>query len=218
MSDGRLLADGTVLRYTLRERLLHLLVGLTYVYLLLTGLAFYSPHLYWLAVVLGGGPTARVWHPLVGVVFLIGLAWMYVIWHRDMRMTEIDRLWMKSLRSYVRNEDENLPPAGRFNPGQKQFFWVMFWSSILLFLSGLVLWFIEYVPWNWRILRYAAVLVHTGAALVTIGGFIIHIYMGVAVVSGGFTSIIRGKVSKAWAKMHHPLWFDEITTETSLKK
>ena len=218
MSDGRLFADGTVLRYTIRERLLHWLVGLTYVYLLLTGLAFYSPHLYWLAVMLGGGPTVRVWHPLVGVVFFIGLLWMYIVWRKDMRMTEVDRLWMKSFRSYVRNEDENLPPVGRFNPGQKQFFWVMFWSSILLFLSGLLLWFTEYIPWNWRTLRYAAVLVHTSAALVTIGGFIIHIYMGTAVVSDGFTSIIRGKVSKTWAKMHHPLWFDEITTETSPKK
>jgi formate dehydrogenase subunit gamma len=218
LSDGRLLADGTVLRYTLRERLLHWLVGLTYVYLLLTGLAFYSPHLYWLAVMLGGGPTVRVWHPLVGVIFFIALLWMFIAWRKDMRMTEVDRLWMKSIRSYVRNEDENLPPTGRFNPGQKQFFWVMFWSSILLFLSGLVLWFTEYIPWNWRTLRHAAVLVHTSAALVTIGGFIIHIYMGTAVVPGGFTSITRGKVSKAWAKMHHPLWFDKITTGTSPKK
>lgn len=218
MSDGRLLAAGTVLRYTLHERLLHWVVGLTYVYLLLTGLAFYSPHLYWLAVMLGGGPTVRVWHPLVGIIFFTGLVWMYVVWRKDMRMTEVDRLWMKSIRSYVRNEDENLPPAGRFNPGQKQFFWVMFWSTILLFLSGLVLWFTEYIPWNWRILRHAAVLVHVSAALVTIGGFIIHIYMGTAVVPGGFTAITRGKVSKAWAKMHHPLWFDKITTGTSPKK
>jgi len=218
LSDGRLLADGTVLRYTLRERLLHLLVGLTYVYLLLTGLAFYSPHLYWLAIVLGGGPTARVWHPLVGVIFFFGLSWMYVMWRRDMRMTETDRLWMKSFGSYIRNEDENLPGAGRFNPGQKQFFWVMLCCTILLLLSGLLLWFTEYIPWNWRILRFAAVLLHTGAALVTVGGFIIHIYMGTAVVPGGFASITRGKVSKAWAKMHHPLWFDEITTETSPKK
>ena len=45
------------------------------------------------------------------------------------------------------------------------------------------------------------------AALVTIGAFIIHVYMGTAVVRGGFTSIIRGEVSPAWAKTHHRLWY-----------
>ena len=58
-----------ILRYTLAERLVHWIAGLTYVYQLLTGLAFYSPHLYWLAAVLGGGPTSRYWHPWIGLLF-----------------------------------------------------------------------------------------------------------------------------------------------------
>ena len=35
--------------------------------------------------------------------------------------------------------------------------------------------------------------------------------MGTAVVRGGFTSIIRGEVSPAWAKLHHRLWYDRVT-------
>ena len=50
----------------------------------------------------------------------------------------------------------------------------------------------------------AAILLHVAAALVTIGAFIIHVYMGTAVVRGGFTSIIRGEVSAAWAKTASP--------------
>lgn len=218
MSGNRVLPNERILRYTVSERIIHWVAGLTYVYLLLTGLAFYSPHLYWIAVVLGGGQTSRVWHPLAGVIFMVPLLWMYAMWRRDMRMTDGDRAWAKSLRHYARNEDENLPPVGRFNAGQKQFFWVMFFSSVLLLLSGLILWFTEYIPWHLRILRYTAVLVHVSAALVTIGGFIIHVYMGTAVVRGGFTSIIRGEVTKTWARMHHALWLDEITGEAGLKK
>jgi cytochrome b subunit of formate dehydrogenase len=37
--------------------------------------------------------------------------------------------------------------------------------------------------------------------------------MGTAMVRGGFTSIIRGEVSPAWAKAHHRLWYDEVTRE-----
>ena len=41
---------------------------------------------------------------------------------------------------------------------------------------------------------------------VTIGGFIVHIYMGVAVVPGGLSAILHGDVSEEWARQHHPLW------------
>jgi formate dehydrogenase subunit gamma len=50
-----------------------------------------------------------------------------------------------------------------------------------------------------------------GAALLTIGAFIIHVYMGTAMVRGGFTSIIRGEVSPEWAKTHHRLWYEQVT-------
>src|SRR5205807_1600322 len=97
------------------------------------------------------------------------------------------------------------------NLGQKYFFWAMLWASIVLFLSGAVLWFPEAIPWSLRGLRFAAVLLHVSAALITIGLFIIHVYMGTAVVRGGFTSIIRGEVSPAWARTHHRLWFHKVT-------
>ena len=42
--------------------------------------------------------------------------------------------------------------------------------------------------------------VHVAAALVTIGLFIIHLYMGLAVVPGSLTAIVRGEVTPQWAK------------------
>jgi formate dehydrogenase subunit gamma len=200
-----------ILRYSLTERVIHWIAGLTYVYLLLTGLAFYSPHLYWIATLLGGAPTSRYWHPLAGLVFSGTLFSMLRIWLGDMRISEPDLAWQKVIDRYIRNEDENLPPIGRFNIGQKYFFWVMLWAGIVLLVSGAVLWFPEKIPWSLRLLRYAAVLLHVSAALVSIGAFIIHVYMGTAMVRGGFTSIIRGEVSPEWAKMHHRLWYERVT-------
>lgn len=199
-----------ILRYTLIERVMHWLAALSYIYVLLTGLAFYSPHLYWLATILGGAPTSRFWHPWLGVGFALTIVWMLRAWRADMRITAVDRKWGKAIEHYIRNEDEDLPPIDRFNLGQKQFFWAMLYAALGLLLSGLVLWFPEKIPWSLRGLRFAAILLHVASALVTIGLFIIHVYMGTAVVRGGFTSIIRGEVSPAWARTHHRLWYERI--------
>ena len=94
----------------------------------------------------------------------------------------------------------------------------MFYGVILLVLSGLVLWFTESIPWSLRWLRYLAIAVHIIVALATIGGFIIHVYMGTAMVRGGFNSIIRGEVPAAWAKMHHRLWYNQVAGESPIKK
>jgi len=162
-------------------------------------------------MLLGGAPTSRFWHPWVALVFTAAIVWMLRAWRNDMRITAADRRWGQDVEHYIKNEDENLPPIDRFNLGQKYFFWVMLGAALVLLVSGAVLWFPELIPWSWRGLRYAAILLHVAAALVTTGAFIIHVYMGTAVVRGGFTSIIRGEVSPAWAKTHHRLWYNRVT-------
>ena len=204
-------AGERILRYTLVERVHHWMGALFYVYCLITGLAFWSPYMYWLAALVGGGPTARFWHPWLGVAFAFSMFWMYKMWRGDMATTEADLRWRKAVNHYIENDDQNLPPEGRFNYGQKIFFWLMFYGVILLVISGIGLWFVESIPWSLRWLRYLAVTVHVSAAMATIGGFIIHVYMGTAMIRGGFTSIIRGEVSVAWARTHHRLWYEQVT-------
>jgi len=200
-----------ILRYTLIERAIHWITAFTYTYVLLTGLAFYSPHLYWIASVLGGAPTSRFWHPVVALLFLAGIVWMLQAWREDMNITAVDRTWGQAMNRYIGNDDASLPPAERFNLGQKYFFWVMLWAGLLLLVSGLVLWFPEWIPLDFRGILPSAILLHVISALVTIGAFIVHVYMGTAMVRGGFTSIIRGEVSPAWARMHHRLWYERVT-------
>ena len=226
MSEQRILPGGRVLRYTLRERILHWLAGLSYIYLLLSGLAFWTPWMWWLAIFLGGGPVAREVHPWMGLIFTFAVVYMYVMWSPDMRITDQDREWRNFIGEYVRNEEEQerdphkairtyqqFAPVGRFNYGQKYLFWVMFWGGIALFVTGMILWFSEYIPWSLRFLRLMSVILHPIAFLVTLAGFIVHVYMGTAVVRGGFTSVIRGEVSVPWARFHHRLWLEKVEAE-----
>jgi formate dehydrogenase subunit gamma len=147
-----------------------------------------------------------------------------------MYITKQDRDWRGMIGRYVRNEEEELEPVkairglqpwapvDRFNYGQKYLFWVMFWGGLALFVTGMILWFSEYIPWSLRFLRLLSVILHPIAFLVTLGGFIIHVYMGTAVVRGGFTSVIRGEVSEPWARFHHRLWLEKITGTAGVKK
>lgn len=197
-------------RYGLTERLVHAVAGLSYVYLLLTGLAFWTPALFWLAAMLGGGFLSRMLHPWVGLLFTAAVFSMLAAWRRDMRTTAEDRQWRQAIGRYIRNEDSLVPGAGRFNYGQKAFFWLMVWAGLALVLSGVVMWFVDSIPPELHVVRTVATLTHAVAALATIGGFIVHVYMGVAVVPGGLDAIVHGEVSEEWARHHHPLWFAEM--------
>lgn len=199
-----------VLRYTFKERLNHWVAAASYLFLLGTGLAIWSPWLFWLAAIFGGGQLTRMLHPWVGLIFVISVFYMYEMWARQMKLQSVDREWWNSLHYYITNQDDKMPPAGRYNAGQKMLFWTFFYASIVLLLTGLVLWFTDSLPWSLRWLRYAAVLLHPAAALLTIGNFMIHIYMGVFAERGAFGSVIRGDVSMAFAKRYHPGWYDEI--------
>jgi formate dehydrogenase subunit gamma len=218
MSTSPILPNGQVLRYSFRERLVHWLAAVSYIYLMLTGLAFWSPWLFWIAVLFGGPTISRELHPWVGLIFVVATLMMYEMWGRQMRVTELDKEFWRAVPHYVRNEDELVPSADRFNAGQKMLFWGFFWCGILLLLSGLILWFPHLVPWNLRYLRYFAVIVHPSAALLTIGLFIIHVYMGTAMERGAFGSVIRGEVSAGWAKRYHRIWYEHLLRDAAARK
>jgi formate dehydrogenase subunit gamma len=199
-----------IVRYTFAERVNHWVGALSYTYLLVTGLAFWSAYLYWLAALVGGGPVARAWHPWVGLIFTVSLFWTFVQWRRDMEITDADRAWGKAIPDYIENKDDKLPPVGRFNFGQKIFFWGIFYGVILLLLSGVLLWYTQDLPWNLHLIRYAAILIHSSVALITIGLFLIHVYMSAILEEGSFGSMIHGYVTRSWAWTFHRAWLQDV--------
>jgi formate dehydrogenase subunit gamma len=205
-------------RYTFKERICHWSSGFSYLYCMATGLAFYTPHLFWLAVALGGGPTSRFWHPLIGLVFFLAALWMHHLWRRDVAITDADREWLDKTKYYVTNQDNLVPPQNKFNAGQKLYYWAMYYGVFLLLLSGLCMWFPEWVPFGFRWTRPIVITVHECAALLTIGAFIIHVYMSLFTVPGSLTAMVNGYVSRDWAKTHHRLWYEQVMGRSSARK
>jgi formate dehydrogenase subunit gamma len=219
MKESYVLPNGRMLRYTFRERVIHWIAGFSYVYLLVSGLAFWSPWVFWLAILVGGGTIARLLHPWFGLVFVFATWLMYQMWAPQMKETPSDKKWWDAIGHYVRNEDDQVPSADRFNPGQKLLFWGFFVFGLILLVTGLVLWFPQYIPWgaaSW--LRPVCAILHAIAALFTIALFMIHVYMGTAMERGAFGSVIRGDVSQAWMEHHHRTWYEQIMKPPAARK
>jgi formate dehydrogenase subunit gamma len=201
------MSEEKITRFNVTERLVHWAVALSFLYATLTGLSLWSPRLYWLAAVFGGGVTVRAWHPWAGVLFVAIFAKMFIAWRRKMRLDRDDRRWLRLAHRYAAHDYAALPEAGRFNGGQKSLFWLQALNGVLLLLSGIVLWWPESMS---RLLREAAVLIHPIAGILAIAGLIVHIYMGTAATPGSFRAMTQGWVKPGWAASHHPKWYREI--------
>jgi formate dehydrogenase subunit gamma len=205
---------GELLRHPVYTRFLHWSVAIFFLLSLLTGFAIYSPWLFrWLAPLFGGGARTRALHPWFGVVFEAFFLFQFINWFAPMVWTEADGRWLRRIKQYATNEEKvESEDVGFFNGGQKLYFWAIVISSSLFLITGLLLWFDDVVA-GW-IVAISYVL-HDIAALVMLGGLIIHIYEGTAHQPGTFRSMIDGTVTEKWAWTHHPAWFKAVTGRDS---
>lgn len=203
--------SGEVQRYNASERVTHWVVGLTFLLLAASGLAFFHPAFWFLTVVLGGGPWAKILHPFLGVVMFVFFGSMALRYWNDNKIQPYDRAWQKRMSDVINNRDHDLPEIDKYNIGQKQLFWTMVVTIVLLLVSGIVLWRPYFAPlFPIPVIRIAAV-VHAAAAFVLIMGIIVHIYSAIFWVRGSLRAMTRGTVTHAWARHHHPLWYRRVT-------
>src|SRR4029077_16294596 len=98
--------------------------------------------------------------------------------------------------------------VGKYNGGQKLLFWAVSLGALGLFLSGLVMWFPMAFP---ALLREVSFLLHGVTFILFAVAIVFHIYLGTAAEPGTFGSMTRGMVTRAWARLHHPRWYREVT-------
>ena len=128
-----------------------------------------------------------------------------------MTWTSDDRRWMKHLHAYVTNADPLEPEyVGFFNAGQKIYFWAIAGSAVLFVVTGVPMWFprtFAGIPLQF------GYLVHDITFILFAMLIIIHVYLGTVAEPGTFVSMTRGTVTRAWARLHHPRWYREVTGE-----
>ena len=70
------------------------------------------------------------------------------------------------------------------------------------------MWFPETFP---QLLRELSIILHSVTFILFVMLITWHIYLGTAAEPGTFHAITRGTVTKAWARLHHPKWYEEVT-------
>jgi formate dehydrogenase subunit gamma len=129
-------------------------------------------------------------------------------WHHNV-LSGNDRKWLGQIGDVIANRDDRVPPIGRYNPGQKILFWLLLASMIVLLVSGVALWRPYFAPlFSIGTIRFGA-LMHALSGLLLILLILVHVYSSFW-VKGSTEGMLSGKVSRAWAKAHHPKWYEEV--------
>lgn len=201
---------GEIQRHRLGARLIHWGVALCFVLCLGTGMPMWFPAFGWMATLFGGLGVCRWLHPWIGVGFAIFSLLMLSRWAAQMAMLPGEWAWIgPKVFEYLRFDHDD-PNVGKYNGGQKIFFWLSALGMVGLFLTGFVLWWPEFFP---RALKELAFLVHDLAFILFTMQLMAHVYLATAAEPGTFRAMLDGRVSLAWAKTHHARWHREVTGE-----
>lgn len=187
-------AEDEIPWWTLTERIIHGVVLITFIILMVTGL-FITFGRY-----LGGGSNTllmRQLHEMSGFAFAPFIVLMVLIWVRHAIPRAYDLAWFSHAGGYLGYKGELR--SGKFNAGQKLWFWIMAVTCVVLVWTGLSLYF-QYgqLP----ALRMYVVL-HFSATLPLVLMFVVHLYMTTLGAKGAFIGMISGKFSRSAAKKFH---------------
>lgn len=201
-----------VSRYSGSARINHWIVAISFVLLMISGLALFHPSLYWMTGLFGGGPTARWVHPWLGVVLMIGFFGLFFRFFAANLPERTDWVWLRRIKDVLAGREEHLPEVGKYNAGQKFVFWSQAFLVLVMFVTGIGLWpaglayFEQLLGFKASIdQRRMAAVIHAGAAVATIAIWIIHVYAAIW-VRGTISAMTRGTVTGGWAWRHHRKW------------
>ncbi|QXP82971.1 formate dehydrogenase subunit gamma [Methylococcus sp. ANG] len=196
-------------RYSPAERFNHWVTALTFLLLSFSGLALFHPSMFWFTQFFGGPTWTRILHPYIGIVLFISFSGLALkFWHHNL-LTRNDIVWLSRIADVVRNREDRLPEVDRYNAGQKMLFWTMIATIPALLLTGIAIWRPWFAPYFGIDVVRLALLLHAVCAFVMIAGIIVHIYAALW-IKGTIGAMVRGTVSRAWARKHHPGWYRRV--------
>ncbi|HZF19556.1 MAG TPA: formate dehydrogenase subunit gamma [Burkholderiales bacterium] len=198
-------------RFTPFERYVHWVVAISFSILGVTGLMIMLGKYVLLPVI---GYTLFGWltqlskhlHNFAGPVFVVSLLMFIVMFVKDNLPRFYDIGWLLKAGGMISGEHV---PSGRFNAGEKLWFWGgVVVLSLIVSASGLVLDFPNFD--QVRAVMIEANLVHAAAAGTVMAISLGHIYLGSIGLEGAYDAMRYGYVDEAWAKEHHEYWYNDV--------
>lgn len=199
-----------ILRFNAWQRAFHWSVALPVVLLIITGLTMTAHSLGLLPSV--QKQTLLELHRGIGAVLMILSLLIVLLADRDVLLADLleafslsyaDLKWAGRSGLAMFNKDIEVPPAGKFNGGQKMnAVMSLVWLTTLC-LTGLVMSFSKG--------NVLAHFLHIGAFMMFIPGLLVHLFMATInpETRSSLGGMIHGHVDVAYLKHHHALFFQE---------
>lgn len=184
----------TVIRFRKREWVLHWVVLIGFVVLVLTGIAQIFP----------GNENSHLgeFHGWLGFILFLITIFTLLGWLKEALFTSFDLKWLSKMGGYLSRDAKPLP-AGRFNAGQKIYYWFILLLYIAFLVTAINMQQGLHSPEGrqelyWILHGLLACL----ATILVIG----HSYL--SLFANPFTArVLRdGRVSKAYTDKYHSRW------------
>lgn len=199
-------------RFTGAQRLLHLVLAVTFFVMLWTGLCMWSPAL----TQFMNRPTAKHWHFIAAIVLGVAFLLIAALRPRDVKaiakeVDSLDRADREWLRGGVRRlfSHEGAPEQGWLNAGQKLNTAITVGLLVVLAFTGVLLWMGE----ENTAFRFAGTVdVHDIATILIVALVCGHLYLSLfhGVTKASLSGMVDGKVDREWARANHGRWVAEV--------
>ncbi|MCK9273555.1 MAG: formate dehydrogenase subunit gamma [Syntrophales bacterium] len=197
------------------ERIVHWCLAISCLVLIITGLGMMFRSFNFIGIPFGGMTNLKLVHNFVGLFFIPALFFAILVWWREAGKFKFpdDLEWIKVAGGYLWHVDE-VPKTGKYNPGQKAFFWAVAFFGTIMVITGLIMWFPldlprEFVRWMYPL--------HALGFLVIFAFFFVHLYLGTIGVPGSAQAMFTGYVTRSWAEKQCPLWLEEMEKSGKLE-
>ncbi len=200
--------------FTVFNRIVHQIAAISFIVLVPTGFIMIFGSYF------GGGEFVRMMkdlHSLATVSFAIVVIPMFLMWIKDMLPNFDDIKWMMILGGYLSKVKRPIP-AGKFNAGQKMWYWLATLGGMVMILTGATMYFLDFDIEMVKsisglsqidLLRLAAI-VHAFMGMAVVALFFTHIYMSVFAIKGAINSIITGYKEEEEVKILHSSWYKKL--------
>jgi formate dehydrogenase subunit gamma len=168
----------------------------------------------WIGEIFGGLRSLKYIHNFTGLWFGASLVFAIGMWWKEAGVFTMpeDLDWMMCGGGYLWHVDK-VPEVGKYNPGQKAFFLAVAGCGVLMFVTGLIMWFPLSFPSG--LVRWMFVL-HALGFLTIFAFFFVHLYLGTVGSPGSLPAMTTGWVTRAWLLKQHPKWLKEMEHEGKL--
>jgi len=206
-----------ILRFTLWQRIVHWYTALTFIVLGLTGLVMMFGRA--LLIPLFGkdafstiAEVSKILHNYTGPLFIVAVLMLIVTFIAGNMIRKGDWAWFSDGGGMKKGKHAS---AGRYNIGEKLWFWLASIAGIAIVITGVILDFPGFGQTR-EMMQWSQVI-HASVAMVFIAVSFGHIYIGTLGTEGAIDAMSKGHVDANWARQHHDRWYQEMERKGMVK-